>query len=497
MRRGRTGAVDVSGPWRELQEFAVTQQQQGMLVCLCSKNNPADVEAVFTCRPEMPLRPEHIVARRINWESKAANLRELAAELKLGLDSFIFVDDSPVECAAMLGECPDVLTVQLPGDPQEAPGLLKRLWAFDRWGTTQEDRERTRMYRESVAREQVRKTSLSLADFLESLAIEISITVPESRDLERLSQLTQRTNQFNATTIRRTEGEVCDALQGAGLSARIVSVRDRFGDYGLVGAMLFAQGKSSICVETFLLSCRALGRGVEHAMLRHVGELAVSLGVPEVIVDYRHSSKNEPARRFLDLVSDVAELVSEDEKRYRFDAQSLSRLKYTPDCDADAEVSDMSIESVRRAPASSAQKLVKIAHDNSGTAGLLCQMRAMAVRTRPRIDTPHCPPRSRAEQTVTEVWEQILKIQGIGMHDRFAELGGSSLQAVQLIVALNRRTGYDLTTVDLFEHSTIAALVERAERGQDNTPLASSRTRGTQRRQRVRRSRRHQGDNGL
>src|SRR5205085_10664663 len=174
----------------------------GRLICLCSKNNEDDVVEVFARRPEMPLGRDHLAAWRVNWNSKSENLKALADELQLGLDSFILIDDSPLECAEVQAHCPEVLALQLPAEPEHIRPFLEHVWAFDYLKVTEEDKQRTALYRQNTQRERVRKEALTFEDFLAGLALEIQIAEPEPDQFARVSQLTQRTNQFNATTIR-------------------------------------------------------------------------------------------------------------------------------------------------------------------------------------------------------------------------------------------------------------------------------------------------------
>ena len=250
------------------------QHDAGMILCLCSKNNDEDVAAVFDRRPEMVLRRDHIVGWRVNWKPKSENLRSLARELQLGLESFIFLDDDVVACADVEANCPQVLTFPLPPSPDAIAPFLGNIWAFDHRKVTKEASDRTAFYRQNAERREFEMESLTLKDFLAGLRLKIQILPMASEDLARTAELTQRTNQFNVTTIRRSEAGLQSLLQG-GPKGLAVRVRDRFGDYGLVGAMIFSAASDALVVDTFLLSCRALGRGVEHRMLARLGEIAL------------------------------------------------------------------------------------------------------------------------------------------------------------------------------------------------------------------------------
>lgn len=296
-------AVVVDEPRRALQQVMIAQRDAGMLLCLCSKNNEPDVWDVFGSNPQMLLKRKDFAACRINWSSKSENLRALAKELGLGLDSVIFLDDSPVECAEVEAGSPEVLTLLLPEDAAEIPTWLKHVWAFDHVKSTAEDARRTELYRENTQRESLRQQSYSLEEFLASLQIEIKINAMAAEDAARVAQLTQRTNQFNTTTIRRSEAELQHFLNSPGAACSVVRVRDRFGDYGLVGAMLFTVGGGILTVESMMLSCRALGRRVEHAMLAHLAEVASERRMDRIDLLYRPSERNAPVREFLESIA--------------------------------------------------------------------------------------------------------------------------------------------------------------------------------------------------
>jgi FkbH-like protein len=206
--------IELDAPRRFLQEFMVEQHAAGMLLCLCSKNNEPDVWETFSLRTEMPLKREHIVASRINWDRKSDNLRSLAQELQLGLDSFIFVDDDAAVCAEVEANCPELLTLRLPGDLSTIPGLLRNYWAFDHLQVTAEDRQRTEMYRANADRNRLLANAGSIGNFLQSLELKCDITPLTTDHIARVAQLTQRTNQFNANGIRRTESEISQFSAG-------------------------------------------------------------------------------------------------------------------------------------------------------------------------------------------------------------------------------------------------------------------------------------------
>lgn len=318
---GEDGAdgVEISAPYSALQEFMVQQREAGMLLCLCSKNSEQDVSAVFERRcAEMPLKWEHLITTRMNWQPKSQNLRSLAEELQLGLDSFIFVDDNPIECAEVEAHCPEVFTLELPEESEQIPNVLRHIWAFDHLKVTAEDQQRSELYRQNIERERFREESLTFEDFLRDLELKIDISPMQPEQLPRVSQLTKRTNQFNLSTIRRSEGEIQQLCDAEGYECLVCGVSDRFGDYGLVGVLLFCIDAQALHVDTFLLSCRALGRGVERAMLRKLGDFAREHGADSVNILYRPTERNQPALDFLEHAGAESKEPDEDGWIFRF-----------------------------------------------------------------------------------------------------------------------------------------------------------------------------------
>ena len=467
--------IGLDEPRIALQKFMRAQREAGMLLCLCSKNNEEDVWPVFEQRAEMPLRREHFAAWHLNWKPKSENLKALAKDLKLGLDSFIFIDDNPVECAEIEANCPEVLTLQLPEDPNMIPQFLQHCWVFDRVKLTSEDRKRADMYRQNQERGLLRTRSANLKDFLAGLRLKIQIDPLSDEQVPRVAQLTQRTNQFNCTTFRRTEGEIRQLLNPS--EVLTVSVGDRFGEYGLTGVVIFEQRESSLDVESFLLSCRVLGRGVEHRVVARLGELARERKLEWVEIHFNPSPKNQPAFDFLQCIGEKFRQSLNGGYIFRFPAAYASQLAFNPPNNEPESTS----------PPEHATRNTQHATGNSHPAKFsLCRQIALELNDPARIHanieskaiirsgnrTSYSPPGSELEIQLCEIWQRLLHIDRVGITDNFFEIGGHSLLAVRLFAEMNRVTGKKLPLVTIFQSPTIERLARHL--GQGHAELSRS-----------------------
>jgi FkbH-like protein len=272
--------------------------RRGILLAVCSKNNLDDALAVFDGHPSMVLKRTHIAAHRINWQPKTANIRELAAELNIGLDSLVFLDDNPVERATVRAELPEVLVPDLPSDPAFYRAALLELDVFESLGLTAEDRERGRLYAEQALRRDFEETlrGTSIEDYLAGLGMVVEIEPATSVTIPRIAQLTNKTNQFNLTTRRYTEADIV-AMRDGGSDVLGLRVTDRFGDNGLVGVAILGPLEDGVRdIDTLLLSCRVMGRGVETALLAYLADQARASGATVVRGHFIPTSKNAPAR---------------------------------------------------------------------------------------------------------------------------------------------------------------------------------------------------------
>jgi FkbH-like protein len=284
------------------QEAVLGLYRRGIILAINSKNNEADALEALDNHPEMLLRSHHFAAMRINWQDKVTNLRSIAQELNIGLDSLTFIDDNPAECAFVRAQLPEVLTVELPRDPALYRSVLLDLTDFDSLTLTKEDQLRGQLYaqrRERQEWETTHATSLgTLGDYLEELDLRVLVERADSFAIPRIAQLIGKTNQFNLTTRRHDEPTVRALEASAASAVYSVRVHDRFGDHGLVGVAIIKKDASTWKIDTFLLSCRVLGQGVETALLSVLTAAARAEGAHTLRGIYIPTAKNAPAKDF-------------------------------------------------------------------------------------------------------------------------------------------------------------------------------------------------------
>ncbi len=450
--------VSVDAAHRDLQEFMLAQHRAGMLLCLCSRNEEADVFEVFANHPDMVLKREHIVASRINWKSKSENIKSLAAELQLALDSFVFIDDDPVVCADVEANCPEVLTINL----MDSNAHLRRMWAFDRLKVTAEDRQRTDFYQQNAVREQLRQSAPNFQEFLAGLELEVEISPLSSSNVSRVSQLLERTTQFNSTGLRLTETELARLLETKETECLVVEVRDRFGDYGLVGTVLFKTATDALVVDSFALSCRALGRGVEHRMLNALGAAAARHGLGRVDVRFIKSKRNRPAEEFFVGVGQEFREQTLEGALYKLPAEIAAAFDYRPD---DAEQSSLEKPEERAELNKLARTglLRRISSEFSTIDQILHAVELHKRRARTGSGEAFVAPRTPVEEIVAEIFQQTLGVERIGVHDNFFRLGGHSVLATMLVAKVADSFAMDLSLRAFFDAPTVAAMAEAIE----------------------------------
>ncbi|MGA2409599.1 MAG: HAD-IIIC family phosphatase [Candidatus Binataceae bacterium] len=281
-----------------VQRTALDLASRGILLALCSKNNESDAMAVLRDHPAMLLRPCHLAAWRINWKDKVLSLRELAAELKLGLDTFAFLDDSPSERALVSAYLPEVQVIDLPDDPSGYAAALRDVAGFERLSLSAEDSSRNHYYAGERARAIAYRASSSLENFWRNLEIEITIAPISAATLPRIVQLIQKTNQFNLTTTRYSERDLARIMRAPEWNTYAVSSRDRFGDSGLIALALINHQADCCVIDNLLLSCRVIGRGIETALLSRIADDARAGGAKILRGKFIATTKNGPSAAF-------------------------------------------------------------------------------------------------------------------------------------------------------------------------------------------------------
>ena len=279
------------------QEALLELSRSGVILAVCSKNNEADVLEAWEKNPFMVLKKDDFATWRINWMDKATNIKDMADELNIGLDSFVFVDDNPTERELVRQALPMVEVPDFPAQPYELPVFFKTVVEkfFRVYSVTGEDKKKTEQYKANAQRAQAQRSFVDFDSFLESLDIQITIETATEFNIPRIAQMTQKTNQFNLTTKRYTDADVRTFLQN-GWRIWCISVADKFGDNGITGCIMV----NGDTIDTFLLSCRILGKGIEIAFMKRILSLLKESGIETVKAEYLPTAKNVQVKDFYD-----------------------------------------------------------------------------------------------------------------------------------------------------------------------------------------------------
>ncbi len=307
--------------FKELQRAVLGLRDRGILLAISSKNDPAVVHDALANHPEMLLKLKDFAAARINWNPKSKNLREIASELNIGLDSLVFFDDNPVERAEVSEGAPEVHVVDVPVDPALYVRALCDVAAFDVPTLTAEDRLRAQSYQAQIERRESEAHAGSPGEFLPSLQMEVEIGRWNAMSAQRIAQLVIKTNQFNTTTRRTSEAELA-ALHEAGapgLGVYWLRLTDRYGDMGLIAVSVLSKQGSDAVVHSFVLSCRAANRGIEQTMLAYLAQQARAQGFSRLIGEFIPTAKNTPVADLYPRLGFIEDSVADGVTRYRLD----------------------------------------------------------------------------------------------------------------------------------------------------------------------------------
>ena len=317
--------------YTEIQYLALELSKKGIIIGLCSKNNPNDVDEVLQDHKDMILRDKDIIIKKVNWNDKVTNLEAIAKDLNIGLDSLVFIDDSDFEINLINEKLPMVTTIQVPQREYEYSMLIRKISTlFYNPTQTDEDTNKLQMYKTQIQRKDAEETIGNIEDYLKSLNLEISVFVDDFQQISRIAQMTQKTNQFNLTTKRYTENEIQSYMNAHDTSVIAIGVKDKFGDNGIVGlSILNYVGKKAI-IDTLLMSCRVLGRNIEYKFMDIIIEIAKEKKISIIQAEYIKTLKNIQVSDYYDGMGFQSELKTEDKSNYQIslDMYKTKKLNY-------------------------------------------------------------------------------------------------------------------------------------------------------------------------
>ena len=303
--------------WR-IQNQILDLEKNGIVLGLCSKNNPEDVEEVLNSHPNMVIKNENLVIKKVNWNDKVSNIREIAKELNIGLDSLVFVDDSDFEVEAVRSQLPMVKTFQVPKKLSDYPAMFQEIVdLFLAGGISAESRSKTEQYKQIAAAESLKTEFSSQEDYMKSLELKVELSRNLSSSTPRISELTQKSNQFNLTTHRYSEAEIATLMEGEKSDVFSLVVKDKFGDSGLTGIAIMTYEGNVAKIDNFLMSCRVIGRGVEFVIWEIICKEALAKGCTELYAEYIPTSKNAQVLDFYDRLGMTLEKENNGVRHYK------------------------------------------------------------------------------------------------------------------------------------------------------------------------------------
>lgn len=305
----------------EFQRSLLALSKAGIILTVCSKNNEADVLEVWKKNPYVLIKKENLSSYRINWNNKADNIKEIAEELNIGLDSMVFVDDNPTERELVKQYCPTVDVPDFPTHPYQLPLLESELIEryFRIYNVTTEDKSKTEQYKANVERVEFQKGFVDFSEYLKKLDIEIRLMHADSFTIPRVAQMTQKTNQFNLTTKRYSDSDIINFVQDGHL-VFCISVKDKFGDNGITGAMIIKidRENSHAVIDSLLLSCRILGKGIEDAFVFSVLNILKKKNIVEVKATFIPTMKNQQVNAYFEKIGfEIEQITPDGVKNYK------------------------------------------------------------------------------------------------------------------------------------------------------------------------------------
>ncbi len=324
--------LDIVGTGRSFYDFQkeiLNLYNKGIILAVNSKNNFEDAIAIIENHPHMLLRKHHFSSLRINWNNKAENITEISKELNIGIDSIVFFDDSPVERGLVKSMLPEVTVVEVPPDTSKYADTLRNMVEFELLKITDEDIRRNIMYEENQKRLEYQQQFKNIEDYLASLQIKVVLEYANKFSIPRIAQMTQKTNQFNMTTKRYSQTDVEDMAKSEDYLILSCQVLDKFGDNGISGVCIAEIKKACAYIDTFLLSCRVLGRNIEYVFIKKVISVLKEKGINTVYASYIKTEKNKANEKFYAQAGFSKDSADEKETIYSLtDGSEVKNVEY-------------------------------------------------------------------------------------------------------------------------------------------------------------------------
>jgi len=329
----KLGKTYPGSSYYEFQKEILTLHNRGIIIALCSKNNEGDVWDVFRNHPDMVLKERHIASAQISWNDKAAGISQIALDLNIGTDSMVFMDDTEFETHLIQKELPEVEVIHLPKDRAvENRNILASCGLFDTLTVSEEDKKRGAMYKAEASRKKAKTQATDMESYYRSLEMVIEINFAGDFTIPRIAQLTQKTNQFNLTTKRYSDADIKAFVDSENYDVISIMLSDRFGESGIVGTCMLTYEENKAIFDTFLLSCRVLGRGIEKVFITQALKLAAKRGCKWAVGEYYATPKNAQVEHFYSKQGfQELEATSNKTADKRFEYDLRSGIKREPD----------------------------------------------------------------------------------------------------------------------------------------------------------------------
>lgn len=288
-------------PFLDFQKRLLEFFERGILLAINSKNNYEDAVEVLRNHKYMLLREDKFACMKINWQDKVTNMKEIAKELNIGLDSLVYIDDDKTNRELIKSFIPEVMVIDFPTDPCSYPKIFEDLKVFNLFSITEDDLKRGQMYIEQKKREKLKSQVRDIGSFLKKLEIKVILMQASKENIPRIAQLTQKTNQFNLTTKRYQEEDIKNFLELNKYIVKFIDVKDKFGDYGITGVVIVRKNDAEKYweIDSFLLSCRILGKNIEFSLMQNIIDEARKENIKKLYGKFIPTKKNKPAENFL------------------------------------------------------------------------------------------------------------------------------------------------------------------------------------------------------